>query len=330
MNKIVVNSLITFIPNRSKKEKWHHILLKINLADVVKKGLAELIAGLIPHKMTRNRWRGILRYGPFRAIGLIIRLQRKKRIPSQYYLAICAIAKNEGPYFEEWIEWHRKLGVEKFFIYDNESTDNTQEVLAPYIKSGLVEYTPWPGMKQQLMAYDDCLEKHRLDARWIAVIDLDEFISPIRDKTIPEFLKPLENAPAVEINWLIYGSGGAKTKESGSIMSRFKQHSQPNHYLNRHIKSIVNPRRVFSFIGCHEVAKISGKTVDSHGVPIRKNFWDREPKQDIIHIKHYAVKSYEEFLDKRSRGRARSITMRNLDYFESYDLNDIEDSITTR
>ena len=26
------------------------------------KVLAEIIAGLIPHKMTRNKWRGILRY----------------------------------------------------------------------------------------------------------------------------------------------------------------------------------------------------------------------------------------------------------------------------
>ncbi len=26
------------------------------------KALAEIIAGMIPHKMTRNRWRGILRF----------------------------------------------------------------------------------------------------------------------------------------------------------------------------------------------------------------------------------------------------------------------------
>ena len=289
------------------------------------KKLAEVIAGIIPNKMARNRWRGILRYGPVNAINLMLRLRREKT-PPRYYLAICAIAKNEGAYFPEWIEWHKKLGVEKFYIYDNESSDNTKEILTPYIESGLVEHTFFPGKKQQLPAYDDCLEKHRLDAYWIAVIDLDEFIVPIKDKTIPEFLKRFENFSVVEINWLVYGSGGAKEKQAGTSMERFKQHSFPNHLLNRHVKSIINPRRVFGFTGCHEAARISGFAADSHGERIKKNFRDREPQQDIIRINHYAVKSYEEFLEKRARGRARTLKQRNLDYFRDYDLNDIEEN----
>ncbi|RZL35863.1 MAG: glycosyltransferase family 92 protein [Pedobacter sp.] len=294
----------------------------------MKKGLAEVVAGLIPFKMTRNRWRGILRYGPFNAISLMLKMRRNKSAKPKHYLAICAIAKNEGPYFEEWITWHQKLGVEKFYIYDNESTDNTREILAPYVETGLVDYIFWPGLKQQLITYDDCLEKHRLDTRWLAVIDMDEFIKPIQDLTITDFLKNHEDVPAVEINWLVYGSGGAKEKEQGSIMERFKKHSLPNHYLNRHIKSIVNPRRVFTFIGCHEVARMSGKTVDPHGNPIQKHFRDREPQHDVIRINHYAVKSYDEFLQKRARGRARVLDERGLDYFEEYDLNDIKEKDT--
>ena len=251
-------------------------------------------------------------------------LRHEQTILPRYYLAVCAIAKNEGPYFREWIEWHKNLGVEKFYIYDNESVDDTKKILEPFIESGLVEYVFLPGKKQQLPAYDDCLNRHRLDARWIAVIDLDEFIVPIKDKTIPEFLKRFENFAAVEINWLIYGSGGAKEKENGKVMERFYHHSLPNHRYNRHVKSIVNPRRVFCFIGCHEAATIRGYAADSHGKPIRKNFRDREPQQDVIRINHYAVKSYEEFLEKRARGRARILKLRSLDYFDQFDLNDIK------
>lgn len=252
-------------------------------------------------------------------------MYRNRAVSPKHYLAVCAIAKNEGCYFQEWIEWHHKLGVEKFYIYDNESTDNTKEVLEPYIASGLVEYVFREGVKQQLPVYDDCLEKHRLDVRWIAFIDLDEFIVPIQNKTIPRFLCRFEGASAVEVNWLVYGSGGARKKVAGGVMERFKRHSEPTHILNRYVKSIVNPRRVFSFIGCHEVARMSGKTVDSHGQPIRKNFRDRKPQQDVIRINHYSVKSYEEFLEKRARGRARTLSIRNLDYFEQFDLNDIEE-----
>ena len=283
-----------------------------------------MVAGLIPHPIMRNRWRGILRYGPFRAVKLRHRLKRDKSL-SLHYLAICTIVKNEGAYFEEWIEWHKNRGVEKFYIYDNESSDNTKEILTPYIESGLVEYTFFPGKKQQLLAYDDCLEKHRLDARWIAFIDLDEFIVPIKDSTIPEFLKRFETFPAVEVNWLIYGSGGAKTKKIGGVMERFKHHAAPNHIENRYVKTIVNPRRVYVFISCHKVATLSGRTVDSHGKPIKKNYKHREPLLNLIRINHYAVKSYEEFMEKRARGRAISLNQRGLDYFNRRDLNDIKE-----
>ena len=285
---------------------------------------AEIIAGIIPHKMTRNRWRGILRYGIFNAVKLMYKVAHDRTSP-RYYLAVCAIAKNEGPYFKEWIEWHHSQGVEKFYIYDNESTDETKEVLAPYIESGLVDYTYFPGKKQQLAAYDDCFERHRFETRWLAVIDLDEFIVPIKDKNIPDFLHRMEKFSAVEINWLIYGSSGAKTKEPGNVMDRFKKHSIPEHQLNTHVKSIVDPRRVCSMVGCHEAARLFGKAADSHGVPLKKCFRDRKPQQDVIRINHYAVKSYEEFLAKRLRGRARRTCLRNLDYFDNYDLNDIEE-----
>lgn len=285
---------------------------------------AEIIAGVIPHKMTRNRWRGILRYGIINAIKLKWRIKHDNTTP-EHYLAVCAIAKNEGPYFKEWIEWHRSQGVERFYIYDNESTDCTREVLQPYIESGIVEYHYFPGRKRQLAAYDDCFERHRFDTRWIAVIDLDEFIVPVKDRSIPEFLHRFEDYAVVEINWLVYGSAGARTKTEGSVMQRFRKFSLPGHKLNTHVKSIADPRRVCCMIGCHEAARISGKPVDPQGNIITTHFGDREPQQDVIKINHYAIKSYEEFLAKRSRGRARTNSVRDLGYFERYDLNDIEE-----
>lgn len=290
------------------------------------KVLAEIIAGLIPHKMTRNRWRGILRYGLLNAVRLKKRIKDNHTQP-EHYLSVCAIAKNEGPYFKEWIEWHLSHGVDKFYIYDNESTDDTKDILQPYIESGVVDYKYWPGYRRQLAAYDDCLENHRFSSRWIAFIDLDEFIVPVKDTSIPAFLAGFEEFAAVEINWLVYGSSGRKNKTPGTVMERFRQHSVPGHYLNRHVKSIVNPCRVYTMIGCHEAAKISGYIADSHKHPVRRNFREREPQQDVIRINHYAVRSYEEFVEKQARGRA-SGTQRTLrtEYFKQYDLNDIEDT----
>ena len=148
---------------------------------------------------------------------------------------------------------------------------------------------------------------------------------PVKDRSIPEFLHRFEDYAVVEINWLVYGSSGARTKTEGGVMQRFHRHSLPQHRLNTHVKSIVDPRKVCCMTGCHEAARITGKPVDPAGNVIKKHFGDRLPQQDVIRINHYAVKSYEEFLGKRARGRARINSLRDMSYFEQYDLNDLED-----
>lgn len=291
----------------------------------MKKVYAEIIAGLIPCKMARNRWRGILRYGVFNTMKLRRTLRRRPSEP-EVFLAVCAIAKDEGPYFTEWIEWHRRMGVDKFYIYDNGSTDGTHDILKPYIESGIVEYLPFPGHRMQIAAYDDCMKRHRLDTRWIAFIDLDEFIVPKKHASITEFLREYDDVAAIEVNWLVYGSSGLDKKDDRPVMERFTRHSLSDHQLNRHVKSIVQPRRVVTMTGCHESARLKGCTVDSHGEKVTRNFKQRQPLHDVIRVNHYAVKSRQEFIEKQNRGRA-SGTQRTVpdEYFTRYDLNDVED-----
>lgn len=68
-------------------------------------------------------------------------------------LSFVAIIKNEAPYIIEWIEYHRLVGVEKFYIYDNGSTDNIKDILTPYISNNTVVYHEFPGKEMQLSAY---------------------------------------------------------------------------------------------------------------------------------------------------------------------------------
>lgn len=72
-----------------------------------------------------------------------------------------SISKNEAPYIKEWIEFHKLVGFTKFYFYDNESEDNTVDILKPYIDSGLVEYTLIKGKGRQLDAYNDAIAKHK-------------------------------------------------------------------------------------------------------------------------------------------------------------------------
>ena len=81
----------------------------------------------------------------------------------------------------EWLEFHRLLGVERFYMYNNRSTDDHLEVLAPYIDEGTVVWHDWPMFPGQRECYEQCLADHGHETRWMAFIDLDEFLfSPTR------------------------------------------------------------------------------------------------------------------------------------------------------
>ena len=73
---------------------------------------------------------------------LVARKITKERASAyRHEIAMVSISKNEAPYIKEWIEFHKFVGFTKFYFYDNESEDNTVDILKPYIDSGLVEYT---------------------------------------------------------------------------------------------------------------------------------------------------------------------------------------------
>jgi Domain of unknown function. len=87
---------------------------------------------------------------------------RKENRNSSYkfYLTIAAIAKNESEYISEWLAFHKLHGVDKVFLYNNDSTDNMQEVLKPYIEDGFVIYNEIPGRYRQFDAYNDAINRY--------------------------------------------------------------------------------------------------------------------------------------------------------------------------
>jgi len=109
--------------------------------------------------------------------NLILRFFLKKaNRKSLYNVSICAIFKNEAPFLKEWIEYHLMMGVNHFYLYNNNSDDNYEDVLMPYIEKGLVEVKNWTMNHAQMMAYKDFYESKRNETNWVAFLDIDEFI----------------------------------------------------------------------------------------------------------------------------------------------------------
>ena len=147
----------------------------------------------------------------------------------KYRLAITAIIKNEGRYIEEWIKYHVIVGVEKFYLYDNESTDNTKKILEPYVKCGLVDFIYFPGEAKQHPAYIDALKRYKNECEFMAVIDGDEFIRPMdKNKNIYDIIKEImlntkvKRVVGIVVPWKNFGSSGyVKTPLTGGGTRQF-------------------------------------------------------------------------------------------------------------
>ncbi len=114
------------------------------------------------------------------------------------YLVVATILKNEAPFLAEWVAFHRLVGVDHLYLYDNGSTDNPEASLAPFLDEGCVTLVRWPipyHQKAQDKALTDCLNRVRGVARWLACIDVDEFYFHPVAFVSTRFSKTLKSTP---------------------------------------------------------------------------------------------------------------------------------------
>jgi hypothetical protein len=222
-----------------------------------------------------------------------------------HYFSVCAIFRDEAPYLREWVEFHRLVGAERFYLYDNESTDGSRDVLASFEELGITTVRDWHLRPGQQLAYDDCIERHRNDSRWIAFLDIDEFLFSPTGRSVPQILRDFEEFPGVGVNWANFGTSGHVTKPSGLVIESYL-HRNRNPYARRQIKSVVDPRRVVSCGNPHFFHYTEGLAVDENKQPIEgPDFsFTRECSRARLRVNHYAWKSEEERNAKLQRPRA--------------------------
>ena len=263
-----------------------------------------------------------------------------------YDLAIVAIFKNEAPYLREWLDYHLLAGVEHFYLYNNDSSDGYAEVLKPYVDANIVTLTDWPGKMMQMPAYNDALEHFKFLCRYMAFIDLDEFIFPKTGQSIAEVVDEIfsrdEQSAALAVNWQCFGSNGhERTDYSRGVLERFTSRAPSDWVVenddntrsgNVYIKTVANPRLVDYFFGPHYAIYFSDlKSINSNGEETYRA-GSFPVAADRIVINHYYTKSREEFFKKKlPRGWAcGEVAPYDLQNFSKYDRNEVfDDGILT-
>jgi hypothetical protein len=228
------------------------------------------------------------------------------------YLAVCSMYRDHAQYLREWIEFHRLVGVERFFLYDNGSADDHLEVLAPYTDREVIVH-PWSNPASVELgapwglgaAFDDCLQRHRHDARWIAFIDVDEFLFSPTGRSLPDVLAGFEAWPGVCVSRVDYGTSGHRHKPPGLVTESYLHRKHYETGYKEFVKSIVDPARTLRCVNAHRFLYEDGFAVDENGRPLDDAVPNRsDVSLSLLRINHYVTKSEEEYREKAAQWAA--------------------------
>jgi hypothetical protein len=220
------------------------------------------------------------------------------------YLTVGSCLKQEEPYMLDFLTYHRRVGVEHFVFYDREFTQLSQLLSnEPDVE---VFHFPESTVNVHAQAWADLIQYNTNKTKWLALIDADQALVPVKYKNVKDVLAGYETFASLQCNWHTFGSSGHLNKEPGSVYERFLKRAPSNHIINRATQFICQPHRTLpikTHDPHHPRLPDSEVSVNTNRNVVQGPF-NSPPLHDVLWVAHYSNKSREEWAIKNSKGRA--------------------------
>lgn len=218
--------------------------------------------------------------------------------------------RDEGLVILEWVAHYRVLGFDTIFIYTNDNTDGSDDLLLALHRAGVITWTQnvvpeelSPQMKAYRHAFWHSAAVWEHD--WVAFLDADEFLIPLLNGAIVsvgDYVAHLEElgASSISLNWRWFSGDGEFAPKAGLLPERYRK-ALPDY----HVKSLFRLRDAAS-ISIHHAEMVSGLTLNGNGQPRVSRQHQEPPAYMLGHVNHYWNRSFQEYYIKQRRGRGSS------------------------
>lgn len=241
-------------------------------------------------------------------------------------IAVVAIAKDEERYIEEWLNYYRKLGVNHFYIFDNNDVGNDKlPTLLNSHKDVTIIDVRGPAKLStygyQAGCYKMAYDKHSEEYDYMGFFDIDEFLY-LNDKTIPEWLtehKEFDDTDVIKFNWLYYGDNGLVHYDNRPVQERFPHPCPPETKYAQNFPECLYCKALIK-CGKEMVQHIIHSAIIKNG--ICKNAEGRPenigagqvcpPSFKNGFIKHYGTKTVEEYVEKRCKNTGWAVNANHI------------------
>lgn len=236
---------------------------------------------------------------------------------------LIASAKDEGPYVLEWVAYHRLIGFNKLIVFQNNSTDGTDEILATLHEIGVVRYqdnSQAPLGRQQRQAYSraSALESVRR-ATWVMALDFDEFLLiDVGDGSLKALVDAVPDADEIIVNWRQFGNSGQVAMSDELQSKRFIQADPVEEIIATPIpyKTLFRPDFYGNF-GVHRPVnplkpETGTRVVNGSGLASGRFMRHRHKSTDpgmrrFAQVNHYAVRDAASYAVKSTRGSGNKL-----------------------
>ncbi|XP_010555914.1 PREDICTED: glycosyltransferase family 92 protein RCOM_0530710 [Tarenaya hassleriana] len=107
-----------------------------------------------------------------------------------FEMCVCTMTRNSAAFLREWVMYHSRIGVQRWFIYDNNSDDALPAEIESLDKLGYnISRHLWPWIKTQEAGFAHCAIRARSVCDWVAFIDVDEFFYLPSRLTLPDIIR---------------------------------------------------------------------------------------------------------------------------------------------
>jgi hypothetical protein len=224
------------------------------------------------------------------------------------YLSILAIMKNEAMNLKIWIDHYIWQGVDHIYIIDNNSDDNSVEIINDLINNNYpITLYILPEQHKQTQHYQYVYDKENLkeNTRWLIVADLDEFFYCNNSK-ISDELKNYQDYDFITSKWRMFGSNNC-IQHPKDIRINLTKRVEGLHSLTKYIFQTKN---------------IDSRSLGVHY--LNDGYTNDIDLSEIFRLNHYPIQSKEYFGKvKMLRGdvhHSTHTTFRDWNYFDAYNV----------
>lgn len=273
----------------------------------------------------------------------------------KYKLSLCLCIKNESTNIDFFIKHYIKQGVDHFYIINNNSSDNLEEIIEKSVFRHSITIITDNRPINIFNAYcekngivavinDNLLELLKKETEWSFLVDIDEFMFGKNGYTIKSYLNTVdEKVGTIYVIWNIMNPCKINNEitddffiENNVKRLNFDLINQLSHNIknaNDFGKSLVRTSMLCDIIGLHKTANIKGEIINNYGE--NKNIWydncnninysEENYKKLNITLNHYIIRNSKDYI-KKKKDFTENIEQRNSFLRGVFEMLELDDS----